>query len=571
MILTPLLLLSFSLSIQLAEIDWVVKDTILPLAGSSAEAFEWGARHPFGDVGGDYQPDTLVGGLWIPPPGSGMQGIFHLGLSTTLQTTQGFSSSIFRHGGGHDWALLQTPYGLRFLGFGSTSVRGSALLAVSVPDGEVVGKVVAPTNLPGGVPDPTFMEILAPSGDTNGDGFDDFFWGTTLSVGPGYAYFGLGDGASLTSRWTHAEIGSALPSVTWEANPMPDLTGDGVPDFLVGTARFVGIGMFEHSWFLLSGADGAIVWREDAGGPIAEGAMIGKDLNGDGFPEAALLEADSLRLISANNGVDIWKTPWTVLSQSLNPGWELTQISLGEQTFSKGLMATDSTKIVRPFLQTELSTMAVSMDFAIFDTSDGALLGTASAPQDLSPWDAAITLNGSVLMSQFPWPYGDFDNDGLMEYSVLARDKANSPAWAVALGMSNYSQRLVILGQRTLFTEETHDVLAPTPVTFNLICPSGPGKDFVVLLSTAFSERHGLNIGQWKTYLGASSALDLTLTSRALSGTLDAEGQGSTYAMVPPNPNLIGQTLYSRGLILNPAGSADPLWSMTSLGQTLLQ
>ncbi len=558
---------------QQPEIDWVVKDTLLPLEGPNEKSFNWHGRHPFGDWDKDGRTDTLLEGRWIPKPGFGQYLVNHLVLELNPTSSLRWSSKTQSSAGAHLWGLLQSPLGPRLIVFDHTP-QGTQQLALGLPELDLVGVTTPPTNLPGGFPDPGFMEGLAPCGDTDGDGYEDFFWSRSQTVGLGEVYFGLCDGASLDGNqgWTHAEYGSGGGAVSWEPEKMPDFSGDGISDFLVGTVRVLGVGISEHSWFLLSGADGSTIWRQDGGvGTLVHGPMIGPDLNGDGSPDAALWEQHHLRLISPTDGAEIWKTPWTVIEQALAPSWSLQETAIGENTFSKGLKSTDPTTIIQPFLQTELSTLAASMDFAIFSANDGTLLGTASAPADLSPWDSSIPLNGDVFMSYFPSPYGDFDNDGLMEYSVWVADKANSPPWAAAGSISNYSKRLVILGQRTLFTEETHDVLTPTPVTFNLICPSGPGKDFVVLLSTQFSERNGLTFGHWKTYLGASSALDLTLRSRALSGTLDAEGQGFTYAMVPPNPNLIGQTLYSRGLILNPAGSADPLWSVTSLGQTLLQ
>lgn len=570
MIVVPLLVSALFGLQQSATLDWVVKDTLLPLRGPSDEVFQWGARHPFGDWDGDGTTDTLLSGRWVPPTLSGRRHVNHLNLEFNPQSALERSSYVLLHNGAHDWGLINSPQGPRAIVEGLDQ-HGSHHFVLTLPSWNVIGEIALPTNLPGGVPDPIFMNSLAPCGDTDLDGFEDFFWAQSRSSGPGYAYFGVCDGSSLSGagEWTHAEVGSAIPAVSWVPGAMPDFSGDGVSDFLVGTVRVLGPGVSEHSWFLLSGTDGSIIWRQEGNGTLVNGPMIGPDVTGDGLPEAALWEQDCLRLISPVNGAEIWKTPWATIEQALSAGWILQETAIGEQTFSKGLKASDPSTIIQPFIQLELASFAVSMDFGIFSTSDGALLGVASAPAGLGPWDSSITLNGSVLMSQSPSPYGDFDNDGFMEYSVLASDKANSPAWALASGY--YSQRLVILGQRTLFTEETHDVLTPSPVTFNLICPSGPGKDFVVLLSTAFSERHGLTIGRWKTYLGASSALDMTIRSRALSGTLDAEGQGFTYAMVPPNPNLIGQTLYSRGLILNSAGSADPLWSMTSLGQTLLQ
>lgn len=572
MVFTSLLVTGLSLC-QIQSIEWTVKDTLLPLEGKQDEAFAWGSRHPFGSPAGGGHLATLLGGQWIPNPGSSMQSRNYLLLTQEAEESFSFSTKYLSHGGAYDWGLLNSPLGLRFLAKGVFSSRRAGLVMIDLASGSVIGEIPVPPGIPGSYPGPGKFEELFPCGDQNGDGYDDFFWSTTLSSGAGYAYFGLIDGANFSSVWTHVEVGfTAAPAITWEPKPLPDFTGDGVSDFYVGVWRPLGLGISEHSWLLLSGADGAIVWREDNPGQAFSGTVIGKDYSGDLSPDAAIGEMDFLRLVSGKDGAEIWRTPWTVLSQALEPHWSIQGNGLGGLTFSKGLLANDSDIIVSPFLQVNLNTFASSLDFAIFSTSDGTLLGLASVPPDLSPWDSNILLNGSSFIpNYYSEPYGDFDNDGLMEYSIRARDEANSPAWAVSAGPNSYSQRLVILGQRTLFTEDTHDVLTPSPVTFNLICPSGPGKDFVVLLSTQFSERHGLTIGRWKTYLGASSALDMTIRSRALSGTLDAEGQGFTYAMVPPNPNLIGQTLYSRGLILNPAGSADPLWSMTSLGQTLLQ
>jgi len=416
------------------------------------------------------------------------------------------------------------------------------------------------------------MQEFFPAGDVNGDGFEDAFWARANSNAGGWAYFGLLDGASLTSAWTVAEpAGFAVSGITWEPSALPDLTGDGIADFLVGTVRFTGPLQGDHSWFLLSGADGSTVWREDAPEINTGGAIIGQDLNGDGAADAVLWEQSQLRAISAKDGLELWGMPWADLEATLPSGWIISNSAVGERAFSSGLLASDPQTVICPFIGDDTNSTAISMDYGIVSGSDGTLLGTAHTPPDLSPWDPSILLGVGGFISYEPVPYGDYDRDGFMEYSIWASDAAHTPAWALAGSISGYSKRLVILGQRTLFTPDTHDVMSIGPITFDLLCPTGPGKDFVVLLSTAFSEEHGLSFGRWKTYLGDSRILDLSLSSRFLSGTLDNEGQGSTLAVIPPNPAIIGQTLYSRGLILNPPGSAEAIWTITSLSSTELQ
>jgi len=550
-------------------IEWVVKDTLIPVLNDQHDKFSWGSAHPFGDPDSDGSTNILLGGDWAPEPFSGRFGTHYLSLRDPAEEDFGIRSPYLRHVGAHDWGLLQSPSGLRLLMTSNTYAHGTAYTIHSLVTGLLLAQVFPPKNLGVGIPDPPFFGQFYPAGDVNGDGFDEFFWADNTSAG--WAYFGLVDGTTLQAIWTHAETGdSAVPSVTWEPSPMPDLTGDGIADFLVGTVTYTGSYQGDHSWFLLSGADGSTVWRENAPDINTGGAIIGRDMNGDSIPDAALREQFFLRGMSAIDGVEQWRTPWTDVEAVLPAGKTLGSVIEGEITFSSGLLASDEDFILSPFFQYGIVPGHSILGVAHFSTADGRLVGIAEPPLDLSPWDSTIVL-GNPNSPMLTAPYGDYDRDGFMEYSIWASDAAHTPAWALAGSISGYSKRLVILGQRTLFTPDAHDVMSVGPVTFDLLCPTGPGKDFVVLLSTAFSEEHGLSFGRWKTYLGDSRILDLSLSSRFLSGTLDSEGQGSTFAVVPPNPVLIGQTLYSRGLILNPPGSAESIWTITSLSSTELQ
>ncbi len=551
-------------------VEWVVKDTLIPLLNDHHDKFYWNSAHPFGDPDQDGNTNILLSGNWDPEPSSGRFRKYYLSFRDPMDEDFAFSSSYLRHDGAHDWGLLKSPTELRLLLNSDTIAHGTAYTLHSLTTGAPLAQVFPPKNLGVGIPDPPFFGQFYPAGDVNGDGFDEFFWGDNINAG--WAYFGLIDGATLQPIWTHAELSDgAFPSVTWEPSPMPDLTGDGIADFLVGSLTYTGPFQGDHSWFLLSGADGSIVWRENAPELITGGAIIGRDLNGDGSSDAVLWEQSKLRAISAKDGMDLWAMPWSILEATLPAGWIISNSALGERAYSSGLLASDPQTVVCPFMGVDTNSTAITMDFGIVSGADGTLLGTAHTPPDLAPWDPSILFGVGGFISYFPTPHGDYDRDGFMEYSIWTSDAAHTPAWALAGSIGGYSRRLVILGQRTLFTPDTHVVMSAGPVTFDLLCPTGPGKDFVVLLSTAFSEENGLSFGRWKTYLGTSTVLDLTASSRFLSGTLDSDGQGSTFAIIPPNPALIGQTLYSRGLILNPPGSAEPIWTITSLSTTELQ
>ena len=556
---------------QFPQGEIVVKATQAPLDRGNDERFEWGSAQSFGDPTQDGVPDRVLGGSYFPQPNQGLPRLFTTDIYVRPDASLRLESPVLAHAGSHDFALLSDPGGLRILMPSTTLAHGSAWTLHTLPGGELVQQVFAPTGLGPGIPDPMFLDQFQPSGDLDGDGVDDVFWASSGATG--WAYFGSLNGSIWQSRWTHAEQGDALIAIPHEAESHPDIDGDGTSDILVGVNRFSP--SLERSWFLLSGADGSEVWRETAagmGGIPVVGQDIDSDGTVDGTVDGVLWESTGIRAISLLDGREIWATPWSVLDQAVPPGWTYF-VDFGERAFSSGLPGGPEDTLLVPLFMLEGGSQDLAFSLASFSLQDGDLLEILEFPEDLAPWDPGIALNGigHELTSFFPWPHGDIDRDGFMEYSITVKDAANSPAWALQGGNPQPSHRLVILGQRTLWSPETHDVMSLFPVTFDLLCPTGAGKDFVLLLSTAFSEHDGLTLGPWRTNLAPSRALDLTLSTRFLSGTLDQDGLGQTMATLPLNPVLIGQSLYSRGLILNPPGSEEAIWSMTSLSTTELQ
>ena len=165
-------------------------------------------------------------------------------------------------------------------------------------------------------------------------------------------------------------------------------------------------------------------------------------------------------------------------------------------------------------------------------------------------------------------PIGDYDRDGLFEWYVRDPDVANTPPWAIA--NNQFTERMVILGQRTLFVPPTH-IFGSTFYSMEIAIPSAPNKGYLALFSTAFDSSGGLMMEGWNTELGISPILNYSMQQRQYSGTLDSDGQATLLVSIPPYPPLLGSTLYSRAIILNSPGSQETVWTISSLGVTEIQ
>jgi hypothetical protein len=135
-----------------------------------------------------------------------------------------------------------------------------------------------------------FLESLADLGDVDGDGVTDFAFAvanasmaSSPNVGNVVVYSGA-TGLELYTRWGLRSFGGFGASLA----VLGDVTGDAVPDFVVGA-----IGSLDENAWVVSGANGAIFRRVP--GPRGLGdiefgwsaAALG-DVDGDGRPDFAI-------------------------------------------------------------------------------------------------------------------------------------------------------------------------------------------------------------------------------------------------------------------------------------------
>ncbi len=413
----------------------------------------------------------------------------------------------------------------------------------------------------------------SPAGDVDGDGFDDFGFATlardTFRIPPlEYGVFGLIDGATLQARWLRYWQGDqrSVSAVGPTTGRRQDLDGDGWLDFVLVDAR-----VNENDWRLeaVSGRDGHTIWevQDPPKGWLDRFFVKVPDMDGDGLDDVFVWQPHlnyngvhhpgKLVVLSARDGSIIWLTPLGYFDPSFNDPNADKGIYFQPSNGWAGDVDRDGKPELYEVAREYDLHPTVFREFRVwlFSGKDGALLRRETLAPDLSPWFPGDPVQDELAARGFRC-LGDVNGDGYGEMwaTVFAND------FEVNGGRGEHC---VILGRRTLTAPA--QALANERIRLDLDIPAGPGRDFRLLLSTAFEPLDtGVMVGRWKTHLAATKLYQLTASDPSLRGILDGQGRGHLWIRIPQG--LRGETVYARAIIENPA-RPDGVLTMSSVAE----
>ena len=539
MILSALLLGLFQ-----APATWVVDDVLPPLSPDGGHMLYQIWPLAQGDLDGDGACEVIVElqdsilawtglefrrGAWerrlLPLPGPVRGGLSY---SSTM------------------WRLLRTPSDPVLLG--SSSLTNWKLATFSLgPNMHELAR--ASRRLPYAV-----MRI----GDIDGDGWDDVLYQDSNSATTGWA--GVLSGADLSVIWEYTRTGEYYerPMSRQAPAPWPDLSGDGIPDVVAPwMVRDPLTGAWQQSIDALDGTDGSLLWNET--GPESRGvngsASMGPDVTGDGIADLAWANGDFMMGLSGADGARLWGfDPAVAFDPGAPTGYAYLK-TLGPTMLT--LIPEGRLDLVVPAVD-DSPTFGVPSLYALghFDPATGAFLGRAELPADLLPWyPDPVEYDGWFLQ-----PLGDVDRDGLQEVGLYVR--------ASSL-LNGHGYHLATLSMRTLSVPEQVAVGAGVGFDAEVSIPSGANLPCRLVLSRAFDAAGGQLLQGWKSHLAPDPWLTRSLNASAMETTLDAQGRGTIHVPLPPDPNLVGTTLYTRAVVRT--SPSDPtIWTLSTLGVTEL-
>ncbi|RMH03476.1 MAG: hypothetical protein D6702_05915 [Planctomycetota bacterium] len=365
--------------------------------------------------------------------------------------------------------------------------------------------------------------------------------------------------------WQHRIQDFAADSRTICSEPVatPDLDGDGVGDvftsWLLLTPPY-GWSM-DHYHAALSGVDGHPIWEYRARQPwpysYDRHQVYGRDLDLDGVVDLVTVGCEEILALSGRDGSVLWQQDIHAFDPFLPFGATWSRLAY------PALFSTDPTDpggldLCISFQGSDSIGMAGPLQMAHLDARTGAAIGLADFPEDLEPWapDWMDNYGKSVFTV-----LGDIDRDGLTE---IARPVA-SPGTA---NPQSTDEHIIVCSQRTLDVSLYPSIGRSYTATLHL--PGAPDMDFRLLVSDGFDRAGGLIVDGWPTHLADTPFLRHALAQPGASGHLDANGQGSVTLTIPNHLDLIGRTLWSRAVVLDPARPGK-VWTLSTLGESRVQ
>jgi len=532
--------------LQAAPAKWVVQE-VTPAYTPSGMVASPIRSFQLGDMGGDgadevlFSLNDLVAGgerLIFSNPGRGPMAWF-----LPWRNMRGAQWAY--------WTVTRGPTGLLLTGGGPASDWKLASFDPRVGLTPVVRSTVGM---------PMFLVKIP---DVSGDGREDLFYQNTDTATWGAS--GVFDGQDLTVLWNVDHSGNLHPRTFHKDNagPMPDLDGDGIPEVLSSWMVYDrNASIYDLQWahdiLALSGADGSLIWEAagyDSGG--SSGALaVGPDVTGDGVPDVYWVNMAFMALFSGADGSEVWGfDPQAAFGQTPPSGY-----SYWSTLWPTTITGTYDGRIDL-VVPADYAAIGVGIPdlYALghFEATTGAFLGLAELPADLQPWYPDPFVNG---WNQPLHPLGDVDRDGLKELGFVVPVPSVDPD----LGP------IFTLSMETLSVPPQLQVGMGNGFDAEVSIPSGANRPCYLLLSRSFDRNGGLLVDGWKTHLGPDPWLDRSSTTRSLQVQLDTQGRGTIHVPIPPDPNLVGATVYTRAVVLESAAPDAEVWTVSTPGVTEL-